>query len=194
MPHCHARLAKWTTRSAIGTGNRYALKAYVCENHADSILCKACANRTRDHSKHRMRIHGLLTEPIPDDSHIYGSAWYKKQVEKYGEPPEEWIASAKEHQAVAEAWVSDAWTVKLEETVSSRMPKTAKAKANPVKPNPFPKQAFLMYKESDTPILKVATDSYTLEKGEYNGVPVWILPNGKRFDMDEKGEPRNLLG
>jgi hypothetical protein len=51
-----------------------------------------------------------------------------------------------------------------------------------------------MYKESDTPILKVATDSYTLEKGEYKGVPVWILPNGKRFDMDEKGEPRNLLG
>jgi hypothetical protein len=68
------------------------------------------------------------------------------------------------------------------------MPKTVK----PTKP--FPKQAFLMYKESDTPILKVATDSYTLEKGEYKGVPVWILPNGKRFDMDEKGEPRNLLG
>lgn len=188
MPRCHARLTEWKTRSAIGTGNRCALMVSFCKNPTDSTLCKACANRPRDHSKHKMRIHGLLTEPIPDDSHIYGGAWYRKQVETYGEPPEEWIRSAKEQQAAAEAWVSDAWKVKLDEKVSSRMP------AKPAKPTPFPKQAFLMYKESDKPILKVATDSYTLEKGEYKGVPVWILPNGKRFDMDEKGEPRNLLG
>lgn len=200
---CHARLTRWDSRCTIGTGKKMALKVYVCNSPADGELCVGCARRTTLPGKHEPRLHGLLTEPIPDNSHIYGGAWYWRQVEKYGEPPEEWVASAKAQQAAAEQWVEGGWSVaacadpvKPEERIEAKMPPKKKGSA--------PTQAVKvlsallalppLYKVSDKPVLKVHTDYWTIVKGEHNGIPVWILPNGKRFDMDEKGEPRNLIG
>jgi hypothetical protein len=54
-------------------------------------------------------IHGLLTEPIPDISRLYGGPWYWMQVDKHGEPTnKEWLAAAMASQAAAEQAVADA--------------------------------------------------------------------------------------
>ena len=54
-------------------------------------------------------IHGLLTEPIPEASRLYGSPWYWMQVDKHGEPTnKEWLAAAIASQAAAEQAVADA--------------------------------------------------------------------------------------
>lgn len=188
------------------------MKSYVCKGQTDGLLCQDCSQRTPTHIRHQRRIHGLLTEPIPDDSHIYGSPWYIQQVQRYGEPPDDWVASAKAQQEIAEQWVEDAWKIRgpmpqamptavpttqvkpEESTVNMKKPKGRK---NPpsFEPHIFqekPKPTIL-FMESDKPIMKVPTDVWIIEKGIYKGIPVWILPNGKRFDMDEHGEPRNLL-
>jgi hypothetical protein len=119
-------------------------------------------------------------------------------VEKFGEPPEAWVASAKAQQAAAEKWVEGGWSVlpvKPDERIHPKMPRPKKAKS-PAEPvtvlsalRAFPP----LYQVSDKPAVKVHTDYWTIVKGEHNGIPVWILPNGKKFDMDEKGEPRNLI-
>lgn len=210
MNRCHARLTRWETRSPFGTSKTYALKVYVCKNTPrEGILCQACSGRSRTAEKYHLRLHGLLTEPIPLNSHIYGGAWYAKQVEKYGEPSQEWIASAMEHQAAAEAWVKPAErgedtmppTKAAAKAEVKAAPAPNKAAPAPTKAAPakapilpmFPKESFILYKESAKPAVRMMTDSYTMKRGEYEGKPVWILPNGMRFDMDEKGEPKNLI-
>ena len=226
---CHARLTKWTTRSLIGDSKHYALAAYVCTGTVtEGLLCPACCNRSRTHKKYEQRIHGLLTEPIPESSHIYGGSWYWRQVAAAGEPPADWVLTAKALQAEAEEWVEGAWTMEAstcteyrarqpsltasteqakpgestedKEMASASTKTKAKAKAALKKSEPaplthlFPPKLPPLYEETNKPARKMETDEWTLVKGEYKGVPVWILPNGKRFDMDEKGEPRNLIG
>lgn len=219
---CHARLTKWTTRSLIGDSKHYALAAYVCTGTVtEGLLCPACSNRSRTHKKYEQRIHGLLTEPIPESSHIYGGSWYWRQVASSGEPPADWVLTAKALQAEAEEWVEGAWTMEGspcgtesaeqakpgESTEDKEMAfasakKKAKAKVKEKSKKSesvplthlFPPKLPPLYEETNKPVRKMETDEWTLVKGEYNGVPVWILPNGKRFDMDEKGEPRNLIG
>jgi hypothetical protein len=207
------------------------LKVYVCKAQTDGLLCQDCSLRTPNHIRHQRRIHGLLTEPIPHDSHIYGSPWYIQQVERYGEPPDEWVESAKAQQEVAEQWVEDAWKIREpltkalpealtkalpealpealpsavpsavpttqvkpeESTVSMKKPKGRPKNPPSFEPHVFQEKPSILFMESDKPIMKVSTDSWHIEKGVYKGIPVWILPNGKRFDMDEHGELRNLL-
>jgi hypothetical protein len=169
----------------------YALKVYICKNTPrEGVLCEGCSRRSRTTPKHEPRLHGLLTEPIPLNSHIYGGIWYTKQVEKYGEPSQEWLVEAREQQRIAEAWVKPA------EQLENTMP-PAKVAATPAAKAAakliFPKESFVLYRESAKPAVKMMTDSYTMERGEYKGKPVWILPNGMRFDMDEAGEPKNLI-
>jgi hypothetical protein len=138
--------------------------------------------------------------------------WYTKQVEKYGEPSQEWLVEARGQQAAAEAWVKRA--ERLENTmpptkvaaVAAKVPaakepaakvsaaKEPAAKVSAAKELPlFPKECFILYNESSKPAVRMMTDSYRMERGEYEGKPVWILPNGMRFDMDEAGEPKNLI-
>ena len=132
-----------------------------------------------------------------------------------GEPPADWVLTAKALQAEAEEWVEGAWTMEApaeqakpgesteDKEMASASTKTkakAKLKAALKKSEPaplthlFPPKLPPLYEETNKPARKMETDEWTLVKGEYKGVPVWILPNGKRFDMDEKGEPRNLIG
>lgn len=201
---CQARLMEYDSQYKIGT--RLAFKVSVCRNPAQGTLCEGCAKRPTDRGKHEPRLHGLLTEPIPNDSHIYGGSWYWKQVEKFGEPSAEWLASAKADQLVAEEWIEGAWKLgqgdKQAESTLLGMPSGQKQKQKqkqkqetPMIPltHIFPPKLPPVYKESEKPVEALPTDYYKIVKGEYNGIPVWILPNGKRFDMDEKGEPRNLI-
>jgi len=205
---CHARLTKYTTRSVIGEGKHYALQAYTCRGTvAEGLLCLACSNRSRTHPKNVLRLHGLLTEPIPDNSHIYGGSWYWRQVEAYGEPPAEWIAEAIARQAEAEGWVEGAFKVKPSESTEDRnmgststSQKKLKEKAKP-KPTPeilpltklFPPKVTPLYKEVPKSVTTMCIDYRTIVKGVHNGKPVWVLPNGKMMDMDEQGEPKGFI-
>ena len=180
----------------------------------EGLLCLACSNRSRTHPKNVLRLHGLLTEPIPDTSHIYGGSWYWRQVEAHGEPALEWIAEASARQAEAEAWVEGAFKVKPSESTedrdmgsasasaSSSQKKKTKQRANAkAKPTPeilpltklFPPKVTPVYKEVSKSVTTMATDYLSIVKGIHNGVPVWVLPNGKMMDMDEQGEPRGFI-
>ena len=181
---CKARLTKGASRIRIGTSKRYALKVYICSNLTDGDLCTECLKRKRTAQKQNSRLHGLLTEPIPADSHIYGGSWYQEQVERFGEPPSDCINSAKEHQRIAEGWVEGSVGIEPGSRIGEMPLKQTKL---------CPTKICIVYKESDKPVLKLPTDTYVIKKEMYNGIPVWILPNGKRFDMDEHGEPRKLL-
>jgi len=181
---CKARLTKAASRIRIGTSKRYALKAYVCSNPSEDDLCCECKKRSRTAQKQASRLHGLLTEPIPADSHIYGGTWYMEQVKRFGDPPALWISSAQQHQAIAEQWVDGSVGIELACTLQEMPLKQTKL---------CPKKICMMYKESDKPIVTLPRDTYAITKGVVDGIPVWILPNGKLFDMDDQGEPRNLI-
>jgi hypothetical protein len=204
---CHARLTKYNTRSVIGEGKHYALQAYICKAPVkEGLLCLACSNRSRTHQKNVQRLHGLLTEPIPENSHIYGGSWYLRQVEAHGEPPSEWVAEAAARQAEAEQWVEGAFKVKPIESTEVRDMATSSSKqkqkqkqkqkkAPEVLPltKLFPPKLTPLYKEVPKSVVTMSTDYRTIVKGVHNGEPVWVLPNGKMMLMDEQGEPRGFL-
>jgi hypothetical protein len=75
-------------------------------------------------------MHGLLTEPIPEGSKLYGGPWYWLQVDKHGDPKEkEWLSSAIESQRVAEEWCgAGAWKVQRMSAKDIQMASEAKAK------------------------------------------------------------------
>ena len=152
------------------------------------------------------RLHGLLTEPIPENSHIYGGSWYLRQVEAHGEPPSEWVAEAAARQAEAEQWVEGAFKVKPIESTEVRDMATSSSKqkqkqkqkqkkAPEVLPltKLFPPKLTPLYKEVPKSVVTMSTDYRTIVKGVHNGEPVWVLPNGKMMLMDEQGEPRGFL-
>jgi hypothetical protein len=63
-----------------------------------NTLCSVCfKNNTPSKSGYA----GLMTEPIPKISHIYGGEWYKTKVLLWGEPSAEHLTAAKEHQKFA---------------------------------------------------------------------------------------------
>jgi hypothetical protein len=192
----------------------YALQLFVCNRVVDGdaeVLCKTCAKKSLTHVRHEPRLHGLLTEPIPDDSHIFGGAWYMRMVERFGPPPMEWVMAAEINQKIAEGWVDGAWKyedkaqsnhstteqgMEKAEKVIKKVPKKGTAAA-PAKAPPISLTTIapveIMYKEAAKPIRTFETDSYTITKGVFQDIPVWILPNGKMYDMDPAGNPKTLL-
>lgn len=199
-----------TYDSQCKIGTRLAFKVSICTTPANGSLCEGCARRPTDRGKHEPRRHGLLTEPIPADSHIYGGSWYWRQVEKFGEPSAEWLADAKVRQAAAEDWIEGAWKInegdKQEESSqvgdmgsASQKKQKQKQKQKPAQTEVlpltklFPPKVTPLYKEIPKGITAISTDYLTIVKGVHNGVPVWVLPNGKMMDMDEQGEPRRFI-
>ena len=195
----------------------YALQLFVCNRVVDGdreVLCKMCAKKSLTHVRHEPRLHGLLTEPIPDDSHIFGGAWYLRMVERFGPPPMEWVIAAEVNQKIAEGWVDGAWkyegkaqsndsgTEQVMEKAEKvhKVPKKGTARAPAAAPAKKPSTPLttvapieIMYREAAKPIRTFETDSYTIRKGVFRDIPVWILPNGKMYDMDPAGNPKTLL-
>lgn len=202
---CKARLTKGASRIRIGTSKRYALKVYVCSNPSEDDLCCECKKKSRSAQKQNSRLHGLLTEPIPSDSHIYGGTWYMEQARRFGDPPAAWIASAQQHQSIAEQWVDGSVCIEVVRTgievarTGIQLVRTGIELARTIQEMPLkqtklcPKKICMMYKESDKAVVTLPRDTYSITKGVVDGIPVWILPNGKLFDMDDQGEPRNLI-
>jgi hypothetical protein len=70
------------------------------ECEANSDVCSKCSSKSDTHKVQSSRKfnHGKVTEPIQDNSHIYGGKWYMDAVKKYGTPTQEVIDFAEKFQ------------------------------------------------------------------------------------------------
>ena len=211
---CLARLTSWeTSNSPIGSSNKRGSIVKLCKNvpRDGELLCDECAERPLEGKYQTRMLHGLLTDPPPDGSHIYGSLWYWDQVQRYGEPFDRaWLFSAHKAQIAAEAICHRAgyepWRVQRpSEKEIEEMKERKKAgraaglvssgtAATPQKP-----QGTLLkhipivdtfYEESAKEPEKMPTDSMKIvKKGD-----VWVAENGMIFSCGSTGEPAKLIG
>lgn len=110
MP-CMARRTHWVnTRFRID--DRFTVSHIVlCDKEASGDLCQRCANRRRDNTRDQSAmLHGLLTEPIPENSFIYGGPVFWAKMKKFedagkvlSEDARAWLAMASAAQDAAEA-------------------------------------------------------------------------------------------
>jgi hypothetical protein len=156
-------------------------------------------------------LHGLITEPIPAVSALYGSPmfWQKmKKLEESGrmtKEAKEWIQAAEALASQAEA---GAWKVQRpsDKEVEREMRKAAVSKAKAkAKSIPKPSQAQgqnlkeifkpveVRFKEVDKPVVKMETDSIDLCKMVIGDITVLIVDD-LVFDVDAKGEPGDHIG
>lgn len=110
---CLARLTQWEkTKGNHGESSTTSCHVKLCKVvPVSGNLCEGCKRRTSAGKTQSSMIHGLLTEEIPEYSHIFGSRWYWEKLRKSGSPPADWVAAAVEAQAAAEAWCAGAGVV-----------------------------------------------------------------------------------
>jgi hypothetical protein len=155
-------------------------------------------------------LHGLLTEPIPEISRIYGGPWYWDQIAKHfpdGDPDNEWLAAALESQRLAEEFCGPgAWKVQRPNARVLQMRACAK-RTNVKAKAPLPKEKEkvvgtvlanfspikVLYEESIKEPVKMPTDSMKIRKEIFGEIAVWITENGLVFDCDTTGEPSELI-
>lgn len=120
---------------------------YRCSNQADGQLCKRClewklrGEKKRDPCRNH---YGLVSEPIPDECHIYGSAWYESKVKEYGQPSETDMARAKQAQEIARKGLEQKATPAPAQTVVEEPKKRGRKKkvvADQPQPAPAPAPA-----------------------------------------------------
>jgi hypothetical protein len=186
-------------------------------------LCEGCKRRTSAGKTQSSMIHGLLTEEIPEYSHIFGSRWYWEKVRKSGEPPADWIAAALEAQAAAEAWCAGAgvvgWRVQrpsdsdVEEMVRKKSAAVQKKKsdgrtagagattlrvaaaAETVKGTLLASFAVIDKQFAETAEEPLAARAFeaSMWKEERDGVEVWVFENGAVFSVGATGRPARRL-
>lgn len=90
MPQCKARVTYESEKLYFGDKKHYFYPEYQCQNSVDdgNPLCKLCRKKSTTTKTQEARCfdHGFIDGPFTEKSHIYGSPWYKKNVERYGEP------------------------------------------------------------------------------------------------------------
>jgi hypothetical protein len=153
-------------------------------------------------------IHGLLTDPIPLTSSIYGGPNYWTKMKKFEDAgkvlsaeAKAWIATATAAQEAAEALGG----CKVQR-ISDRAIEMAKAKAAAVKAKAAAVKSSAQkdvrsiftpvearFSESDKAPAKMDTDSMAIKLEVIDGVSMWVAENGMRFE-DIKGEIGELIG
>ena len=218
MAKCLARLTKWNKTTSCLANCMTAARVVLCKNvpkDPESALCDVCLARPLDGKYQDRILHGLLTEPIPEISRIYGGPWYWDQIEKHfpdGEPDDkQWLAAAVEAQRVAEefcgpgAWKvqrPNARVIQMRKSMASAKRANAKVKAKilvkekekvigTVLANFSPIK--VIYEESIAEPVKLPTDSMKIRKESYGDITVWITEDGMVFDCDTTGEPGELI-
>lgn len=191
-----------------------AARIVLCKNvPKDGNLCEECLARPLDGKYQDRILHGLLTEPIPEMSRIYGGPWYWDQIDLHfpdGEPlDKQWLSLALESQRLAEEFCGPGvWKVQrlnakeLQMRKAMTIPKKAKYKATvitsvkekivgTVLANFSPIK--IIYEENIEDPVKIATDSMKIRKETFGEIDVWITENGLVFDCDTTGEPSELI-
>lgn len=207
---CLARLTNWDKTAERLAPCMTACRVIVCKNipKGDSPLCENCLTRPVD-GKYQTRIlHGLLTEPIPAASRLYGSPWYWIQVAKHGETNKEWLAAAQASQAAAEefcALSAAPWKVQRPGAKEVEMAKVKVAKASKLAAKPkvaatagtllkvFP-MVTKIYEESDKDPVVLESDTCLIKKDKFGDMEVWIAEDGLVFDCDTTGDIGEPIG
>jgi hypothetical protein len=130
-PRCLARIVREEHAQYFANGKNKFYLEQRCPNTAlpNKPTCSACAVKyVTKLQTARAYPHGLITEPIPDHSHLFGSEWYEKAAEKWGDPPARIVLYAIQFQDKARAQESEEH--KAPER-SSQMPRKKK-EAQPV--------------------------------------------------------------
>jgi hypothetical protein len=152
-------------------------------------------------------IHGLLTDPIPLTSSIYGGHVYWAKMKKFEDAgkilsaeAKAWIATASLAQEAAEALGG----CKVQR-ISDKAIEMAKAKAAVVKAKAAAAKGAVQkevrsiftpvdvrFSESEKAPVKLETDSMAIKLEVIDGVSVWVAENGMRFE-NVKGEVGELI-
>jgi hypothetical protein len=208
---CIARLTNFNTSHWEICPRRVATLVKTCSNKAEpgTHLCERCSRREEGGRALSQAIHGLLTDPIPEYSHIYGGPWFWKWVNKVdANPPEHWVILAEEAQEAAEKFCEEAgfkpWrftTTQSKETIIEPEMPTKKALPK-VKPEDLPAKAKVtsvfkpitkFYNETADEPVKLATDTQKIWKEELDGEIVWRCETGFVF-KDLEGKPGKPIG
>jgi hypothetical protein len=215
-PRCLARLTHWDSSwSQIGPGTRASyVKICKIKPVEGMLLCKHCLQRPLEGKTQSSMLHGLLTEPIPYASALYGGPRYWERVGAYDLKPDPvWLAKAKAAQKEAEEWCrpfGTPWKVQRFEAKEIEDMKKASSKAKvstsksekpkekeAAKPAATLLQTFapikVMYEESNKPIAKVQTDTMAMWKEDTEMGPVWVTETGLVFDCASNGEAGQLI-
>lgn len=212
---CLGRLTNWDKTSFRIDSCFTVSQVYQCGRKCDGDLCKKCLERPVD-GKYQTRIlHGLVTEPIPLVSNVYGSPVYWQKMKKFEEAgkilsseAKAWIEAAAAGQAATEK--EGGWKVQRpsDKEVEKEMKKVAaskaKAKAKAVatteqKPKTVQsireifKPVEVRFKELDKPPVKLETDSIDVCKMVIGEMTVLIVDE-LVFDTDAKGEIGDHIG
>ena len=106
MPQCKARQAKYPEKKHFGDNYHYFYVERRCGGEAadGQEVCRKCTGRTQECKvQERLQFdHGLIDEPIPEWSQIYGGPWYLKMVKIYGDPTAEVLKWAELYKQVAQ--------------------------------------------------------------------------------------------
>ena len=207
MP-CLARLTNWDKTSFRIDSCFTVSYVVLCKNKTSSDLCAECLTRPTESKYQTRMIHGLLTDPIPLTSSIYGGPNYWTKMKKFEDAgkvlsaeAKAWIATATAAQEAAEALGG----CKVQR-ISDRAIEMAKAKAAAVKAKAtaakdaakasVQKSIFTpveaRFSESDKAPAKMDTDSMAIKLEVIDGVSMWVAENGMRFE-DVKGEVGELM-
>lgn len=207
---CLGRLTNWDKTNFRIDSCFTVSQVYQCGRKCDGELCQKCLERPRD-GKYQTRIlHGLVTEPIPLVSQVYGSPVYWQKMKKLEEAGKvlsadamAWIEAAEAAQTQTEK--EGGWKVQrpsdkeVEREMRKAAASKAKAKATPVKPKPTQniKEIFkpveVRFKEIDKPPVKMETDSIDVCKMIIGEMSVFIVEE-LVFDTDAKGEMGDHIG
>jgi hypothetical protein len=213
MP-CLARLTNWDKTSFRIDSCFTVSHVVLCKNKVsgDSVLCAECLKRPTESKYHTRMIHGLLTDPIPLTSSIYGGPVYWTKMKKFEDAgkvlsseAKAWIEVASAAQDAAEA--IGGCEVQRTGKYAEKMAKAVKARAAAIKSKAaeakttlvqkeLPKSIFTAveakFSESDKAPVKLHTDSMAIKLEVVDGVSVWVAENGMRFE-DVKGEIGELI-
>lgn len=202
MP-CLARLTNWDKTSFRIDSCFTVSHVVLCKNKTSGDLCAECLKRPTESKYHTRMIHGLLTDPIPLTSSIYGGHVYWAKMKKFEDAgkvlsseAKAWIAKAVEAQQAAEALGGCKVQRISDKDIQMVKAKAAKAAAKnlvqkDVRSIFTPVEA--RFSESDKAPVKMETDSMKIKLEVIDGVSMWVAENGMRFE-DVKGEVGELIG
>jgi hypothetical protein len=218
---CYARLTKWEkTNETIGTANAKSSIAYMCKRSVKDggFLCETCKTRPIEGKYQTRMVHGLVTDPFPEASHVYGSPWYWEKIALYGDPPQPWVYAAEEAQKEIEEsvkvdglipWKVQRPTAKMLEGMATARKKknsdVAKARhekpavpAVPVKTagtllGMFP-EIRKMYQETDGAPISAKSFSSSITKTTWKDEEVWMTESGRIYSNNGIGKPGSLIG
>ena len=213
---CLARLTNWDKTSFRIDSCFTVSYVVLCKNKVSvssanasgsgGVLCAECLTRPTESKYQTRMIHGLLTDPIPLTSSIYGGHVYWAKMKKFEDAgkvlsaeAKAWIAAASLAQEAAEALggckvqrISDRAIEMVKAKAAAVKAKAAAAKGAVQKEKSIFAPVNVRFSESEKAPVKMDTDSINIKLEVIDGKSFWVAENGMKFE-DVKGEVGELI-